>query len=314
MAIAIRLGSLALLFSCFAGCDSSETNDGGGPPGSTGSGAGSTGSGTASSGAGSTTSSSSTTGSGAGGGAPAGNAADWILEHFADAPVISGDFTERTQVETPALIHQATGCCAKYAFDMIEERMPDDRQVGIVDVVITDLVSSDAFGGGISSGYAPGLVLYLDNVQIQPDWPMWESYQTTNYDGMVLDDSAAIYAEDLTIQDWNADGAIDNKAPISQFVRLTISGQGNRGIRYWGAGPHYLVDSHLENLGGAGEGTVMWFSDCGTVVLNVYASTFNGEDTLMRGMFSCDNGTTPTVNYLTTDPRTTGEMHEMFSP
>jgi hypothetical protein len=30
-------------------------------------------------------------------------------------------------------------------------------------------------------------------------------------------------------------------------------------------------------------------------------------------MVSCDNGSAPTLTYLTTDPRTTGEMHEMFS-
>lgn len=29
-----------------------------------------------------------------------------------------------------------------------------------------------------------------------------------------------LFAEDLTISNWNADGAIDNKAKTSQFVRL----------------------------------------------------------------------------------------------
>lgn len=251
---------------------------------------------------------------GNGGSAPAGNAGDWIIAHFAGAEVVTGDFTTRTFVETPALVHEATGCCAKYAFDVREEEAPEQREVGFVGVAITDLESEDAFGGGIVSAYAPGLTLYLDDVQITPNWPLWEGYSTTNYDGMVLDDSEAIYAEDLTIADWNADGAIDNKAPISQFVRLTISGHGNRGIRYWGPGPHYLVDSHLENTGGAGEGSVLWFSDCDATTVNIYASTFNGSDTVPEDLISCDSGSAPTLNYLTTDPRTTGEMHEMFAP
>jgi hypothetical protein len=252
-------------------------------------------------------------GSSAGGGAT-GNAARWIISHFAGAEVVTGNFTERTTVETPALVQDATGCCAKYAFDMHEEEPPDDPQVGFVNVQINDLESSDAFGGGVQSQYAPGLTLYLANVYIEPNWPDWVDYDTTNKDGMVLDDAAAIYAEDLTIKNWNADGAIDNKAPISQFVRLTIEGQGNRGIRYWESGPHYLVDSHLSNTGTLGEGSLLWFYQCDGATVNIYQSTFNGSSTVPPDMISCDNGSSPTINYLTTDPRTTGEMHEMFSP
>ena len=112
---------------------------------------------------------------------------------------------------------------------------------------------SDASTGGAAAWivkHAVGATLYLANVHVEPNWPTWISYAETNKDGLVLDDAAAIYAEDLTVKNWNADGAIDNKAKISQFVRLKLEGKGNRGIRYWNPGPHYLVQSTLQNTGG----------------------------------------------------------------
>jgi hypothetical protein len=242
------------------------------------------------------------------------NATDWIVDALATAPVTTGTYTTRQFIETPALVSSSTACCAKYAFDARETVAPDDRRIGFVDVTIEDLVSADAFGAGIQSSAADGLTLFLDNVTIEPNWPTWVDYATTNKDGIVLDGSSAIYAEDLTIRNWNADGAIDNKAPISQFVRLSIQGRGNRGIRYWRAGPHYLVDSQLENTGGLGDGTLMWFSDCSTVVVKIFNSTFNGMPTVPADAISCDNGSAPTLEYLTVDPRTTSEMHPMFGP
>lgn len=311
----IRLGNLGMLVLGLAACGSNDEDAPDGPSSTESTGAGAGGPSTVGSGGstGSTGPGASTTGTG-GGGAPSGDAGDWIIAHFADAPVVTGDFDQRIKVETPALVRDATGCCAKYAFDAVEEVAPDDRQIGFVDVTITDLQSTDAFGGGIATAYADGAVLFLSNVRVEPNWPTWVDYATTNYDGLVLDGSSAIYAEDLVVENWNADGAIDNKAEVSQFVRLTIAGQGNRGIRYWKAGPHYIIDSQLENSGGAGEGSLLWFSDCDLATVNIYASTFNGSATVPPELISCDNGTAPTLNYLTTDPRTTGEMHEMFSP
>jgi hypothetical protein len=139
------------------------------------------------------------------------------------------------------------------------------------------------------------------------------SYAETNYDGLVLDGAAAIYAEDLTIRDWNADGGIDDKAQLSQFVRLVIEGAGNRALRLWGAGPHYLVESRLDNDGSLGEGSLLWFSDCDAVEVRIYGSTFNGSETVPASAISCDTGSDPNLVYLDVDPRTTGEMHEMFS-
>lgn len=320
VAIAFHVFTFALAVACGSDDDDAKNSAGAGGGSSGGTGGSSTG---GSSGVGGESGGGSSSGGSAGsggtagsgsGGTPAGNAGDWITTHFAGDPVVTGNYTTRTTVETPSLVKDATGCCAKYSFDVHEDEAPVDAEVGFVNVTITNLVSSDAYGGGISSAYAPGLTLYLDNVAVEPNWPEWVSYSATNYDGLVLDDSAAIYAEDLTIKNWNADGAIDNKAPISQFVRLTLEGHGNRGIRYWEAGPHYLVDSTLENTGGAGEGSLLWFSDCDAAVVKIYDSTFNGAATVPNNLISCDSGSAPTLEYLTTDPRTTGEMHEMFSP
>jgi hypothetical protein len=182
-------------------------------------------------------------------------------------------------------------------------------EIGFVNVTVTDLVSEDAYGAAISTAYAPGAISYLDNVYVEPNWPAWESYDTTNYDGIVLDESAEFYAEDLTIVSWNADCAIDIKAPITQMVRLETMGGGNRTLRYWEDGPHYLVESSVNNP----DGTVLWFSDCSTVTLNVWDSTFNGESEVPESAIECENGDSPNIVYLETDPRTTGEMHEMFS-
>lgn len=240
---------------------------------------------------------------------PSGTAGEWIIAHFADAPIVTGEFDERTFVETPALVLDASGTNAKYAFDVREEEAPVLAEVGFVNVTVIDLVSEDAFGAAISTAYAPGAITYLDNVYVEPNWPAWESYDTTNYDGIVLDESAELYAEDLTIVSWNADCAIDIKAPITQFVRLETMGGGNRTLRYWESGPHYLVESSVNNP----DGTVLWFSDCSAVTLNVYDSTFNGEAEVPEGAVECENGDSPTIVYLDEDPRTTGEMHPMFT-
>jgi hypothetical protein len=240
-------------------------------------------------------------------------AAEWIADEFAGTKDVTGTITTRLRVETPALVHDADACCAKYSFDVIEEAAPADARIGFVGVTIHDLVSADAFGGGIVSSRAPGLQLFLANVRVEPNWPTWIDYDTTNKDGLVLDGAAAIYGEDVTIKSWNADAAIDNKAQVSQFVRLKMEGRGNRGIRYWRAGPHYLVESALENTGGLGEGTVLWFSDCTTAEVRIFASTFNGESAVPASAIKCDNGTAPALVYLAEDPRATGEMHEMFA-
>jgi hypothetical protein len=70
------------------------------------------------------------------------------------------------------------------------------------------------------------------------------------------------------------------------------------------------VESRVDNE----TGTILWFSDCASATLYVHDSTFNGEPTVPADKIECDNGDTPNIVYADTDPRTTGEMHPMFSP
>ena len=224
--------------------------------------------------------------------------------------MMTGDFDQRTIVEAPGLVLEATGGNAKYAFTPRDEQGRQDKRVGFVDVQISDLVSDDAYGAGIGlSNDDPGFSLYLDSVAIEPNWPAWVDYETTNYDGIVLDGALEIYGEDVTITNWNADSAIDNKAQTSQFVRLIVEGPGNRAIRYWRDGPHYLVESSIDNPTGA----ALWFSNCDTVTLYVYDSTFNGASEVSSDVVQCDEGSMPEIIYLEDDPREAGDMHPMFT-
>jgi hypothetical protein len=245
-----------------------------------------------------------------------GDATTWILANFGNGkfPVKTGNFSSRVYTETPVLVKDATACCGKVGFDLREKSSPTDPRAGFVNVRVTNLKSTDAFGGGVHTAYAPGAKVYMSDVYIEPNWPNWVNYSTTNKDGIVLDSASAIYAEDLTIKNWNADAAIDNKAQVSQFVRLATIGRGHRTIRYWRSGPHYIVNSALQNTGGLGEGSLMWFKDCSTAVVKIYNSTFNGSSTVPSTKIKCDTGRSPKIIYLTTDPRTTGEMHPMFKP
>lgn len=243
------------------------------------------------------------------GGPPSDN--HWILEHFAKDPVMTGDFDSRTVVEMPQLVHNATGTNAKYAFTPLNQEGPEDKRVAFMNVHITDLVSSDAYGGGIATNNAdPGVSMYLSNVYIEPNWPEWQDYESTNYDGIVLDGSLEFYAEDLTIVNWNADSAIDIKSQVAQLSRFHSEGGGNRTLRFWREGPHYIVESTVDNPTGG----ILWFRYCDTTTLYVYDSTFNGEAQVPPSRVQCDEGSSPTIIYLDEDPRASGEMHPMFAP
>lgn len=257
-------------------------------------------------------------GSGGAGGAPpalreCGDSATipnaWIATELGGLPELTGDFTSRQFVEVPRFIHDATATNAKYAFDLREEEEPVDLRAALVDVEVTDLVSPDGYGGAVVTANAPGLSLFVSNVRLEPNWPDWVSYDTTNYDGMVLDDSEELYAEDLTVLNWNADAALDIKTNHAELVCLRTGGSGHRALRFWRPGPHYLVKSTIENDTQA----LVWMSDCDATTLYVYDSTFNGEPTIPEGKLECENGADPSVVYLDVDPRTTGEMHPMFS-
>ena len=161
-----------------------------------------------------------------------------------------------------------------------------------------------------------GTKMFLYNVYIAPGWQDFTGYGETNFDGIVLDGASAVYGQGVTITDVNADACIDNKADISQFVNLNLSGNAHRSMRYWRNGPHHLVNSSIENPGGTGSGALIWMRTCDETTLYVYNSTFNGSSTIPMDKISCDDGGTPTIIYLTEDPRLSGSqypMHEMFS-
>jgi hypothetical protein len=233
----------------------------------------------------------------------------WIQTEFAGVPDFTGDFTKRTAVELPRLIHDASVTNGKYGFDLKDEVDPGDPRAALVNVKIHDLTSPDAYGASFQTAGAPGAKIYLSNVYLEPNWPAWVSYATTNYDGMVLDGSEEIFAEDVTVKNWNADTAADIKSKRAQFVCLHTEGDGHRTLRFWNIGPHYLVKSAVNN----GTGALVWMQTCTGARINVYDSTFNGAPELPADKISCDDGGEPEIVYLTTDPRTTGEMHPMFS-
>lgn len=234
----------------------------------------------------------------------------WIAENFAAVPKMTGAFDTRTTVEMPRLVHDATGTNAKYAFFMRDDESPNDPRVAFVNVRVTNLVSTDAFGGGIATSNSfPGVKMYMSNVYIEPNWPKWKSYESTNYDGVVLDGSEETYVECLTVKNWNADSALDIKSKKIQFDRLVTEGDGNRTLRFWGTGPHYLVKSSVNN----GTGSVIWISNCADTVIRIYDSTFNGSRTVPADKVDCESGANPKFEYLDKDPRTTGEMHPMFT-
>ena len=172
----------------------------------------------------------------------------------------------------------------------------------------------------------PPFDVYMSNVTITPNLPAWKDYQTTNFDGITFDGgwrTGHVYAEDLTVNNW-ADAAIDVKGKQVQLVRFKSGGDGtNNGhgtLKLWWAGPHYIVDSTVNNstfltAGASGDSGLVGTYDCATLELRIWNSTFNGSTTLPRSKIACwGKGTSADVKvtYLTTDPRTTGEMHPMF--
>ena len=312
---------LALVAGACADDDPRAAQSPGGDAGATSSSSSSgSGGGSSSSGGGSTSSSSGTpsgdAGSDAGAlhecGARATTRNSWIQTEFAGVPDFTGTFTKRTNVEIPRLVHDATVSKGKYGFDLRDQEDPKDPRVALVNVRITDLVSTDGYGGSFETGDAAGAHVFLSNVYLEPNWPTWVSYATTNYDGMTLDGSEEIFAEDVTVKNWNADTAADIKSKRAQFVCLTTEGNGHRTLRFWHVGPHYLVKSSLNN----GTGDLIWMETCTGAKIFVYDSTFNGAPTLPADKISCNDsetGTPPEIVYLTVDPRSTGEMHPMFS-
>ncbi len=243
----------------------------------------------------------------------------WIINNFNGITPISGTKTGRQNIETPAFLKNYNGSGGKYTIAAVDTTTPDDRRIALLNSKFTNPYSTVRYGASLhSSQYTSGINMkwYISKVYVEPNWPKWVDYATTNYDGLTIDGpqgtNTELYAEDLTIKNWNADAAIDTKATKNQFVRLTIEGSGNRSLRLWRPGPTYLVDSRIDNPGGSGNGALVWMKDCSTTIVRVWNSTFNGSTTIPTSKISCEIGN-PSITYLTKDPRTTGEMHPMFS-
>jgi hypothetical protein len=162
--------------------------------------------------------------------------------------------------------------------------------------------------------------LYLSNVTIDPHGPVWKDYTTTNTDGMTIDDGwtyGHMYLNNVTIRNWS-DAAIDVKPGFLNAVGLHTIGNGWNTLKLWWPGPHYIVDSTINNdrwastpnLGS--DGGLIWSWDCSKLEIRIWNSTFNGSATLPRDRITCEVPGTPKIIYLTKDPRTTGEMHPMF--
>jgi hypothetical protein len=236
-------------------------------------------------------------------------ATQWIESAFASYPVLTGDFTTRTNVEAPALVKNATGCCSKYSFDMQDNVAPNIKEIAFVNVAMKDMSSPDAFGSGLLNT-TTGMSVFVANAYIEPNWPLFVDFTTTNYDGIVINTGAGFYADQLVVKNWNAHAAVDTKAQINQIVGLRTIGQGQDAIDFWRDGPHYIVNSSLNN---SNPSRLIWINDCTSATIYVYNSTFNGAATA-NGQYTCGTGTTANIIYLTYDPRTTGEMHPMFTP
>ncbi len=237
-------------------------------------------------------------------------AQEWIAQAFAGSKVISGAFNERLEIEAPALVQNAELRAARIGFSLRRGKEDAPHQVAFVGVSVADLNSQDSYGAAIQTHRNdPGISVFLSDVTLRPDWPAWVSYDTTNYDAMTFDAAEALYAQALTISEWNADAAIDSKAMTTQLVDVSITGPGNRPLRLWRSGPHYIVHSRIDKPGG---GTLIWLKDCNQTQLRIFGSHFNAASRLSSDQISCETGQFPTIEYLTVDPRLTGEMHPVF--
>ena len=234
----------------------------------------------------------------------------WIAETFAGSQVLSGAFEGRVEIETPALVQNAQLQAARIGFSLRHSSEDTRGRAAFVDVTVSEMRSHDPYGAAIKTHRSdPGLSVFLSGVTLRPGWPDWISYETTNYDAITLDAAEALYAQAVTISDWNADAAIDSKAGTTQLVDVVITGPGHRPLRLWRPGPHYIVHSSIDK---PADGTLIWLKDCERAQLRVFASRFNGASRLSSDQISCEKGEFPAIKYLNEDPRQTGEMHPVF--
>lgn len=265
--------------------------------------------------------------------------AAWVTSHFTGAGVtnLTGTHVGVTNPVWPSIVHDANCHGAWYCYetssvDLSQDPQPTpatDKRAAFVNVNVHDLNDNGTYAAGIltlgGTDWDNTLDTWLVNVQITPNYRIpFTDYTTTNWDGITFDGGwqfGHIYASDVTINGWD-DAAFDVKPGVLQCVRCNFTGNGLNTIKLWWFGPHYIVDSHLTNTSytsstaeNRADGGIIWTWYCHQLVLNVYNSTFNGSPTIPSNWISCQDrtGGGPIINYLTVDPRTTGEMHPMFT-
>jgi chitodextrinase len=280
-----------------------------------------------------------TASNGGGGGTPAtlAQTTAWITAAFAGVTQYTGTVTGRYNVIYPGIVHDGVCTGGYYCYEVSDHDLSlyppypppsTDVRFAFVNTTVSNQIVDGQFAAGIltdgGTTWNTTLDLYLANVSITPNFPVWQNYQTTNFDGMTMDGGFGqghVYASDVTINGWD-DAAFDVKPGFLQCVRCNVTGSGFNTFKFWNPGPHYIVDSTIVNTRydantaeNRDDGGIIWTWFCGQLVLNVYNSTFNGSSTIPSKWISCTDrtGGAPTINYLTTDPRTTGEMSPMFT-
>ena len=253
----------------------------------------------------------------------------WIAKNFSDARVYENSWSSR-KLETPFWARDAERNGGKYCFEVRTDDHNRDTRAAFTNVKGLDpgkfltnpnAGSNTAYYAGIKTNSVGKGVnvydLFLSHVLLETNYPDFNSYNTTNYDAMTLDSTRALYAEYLTIRAQGGDAAIDNKANYTQLVNCDIRGPVHRTLRFWGRGPHYIVNTRLENLkpdGSSNGNALIWAYNGDTVDIRVWNSTFDGSPTLSPRRIKADRGGTPKITYLDKNPLLTGALHPMFSP
>lgn len=269
----------------------------------------------------------------------------WVLDHFSPYYHYTS-IPPAGLIITPSIVSDITLTqgCDSYCYD-VWGGLPDE-QVAFVNITNgqqspgTSPYAASIHTTGNSEGWMDHLDTFLSNVSIAPMFSEFTDYQHTNYDGFTFDggfpsdpdclnDSSCyygwpshVYAENVTVdcgadQTCWSDAALDVKPRQLQAVNLTTRGHGLNTLKLWWPGPHYIVNSSINNdrylnADPDSDGGLVWTWDCSKLHLIIYNSTFNGSSTLPVNKIGCQVAGTPNIEYRTVDPRTTGEMHPMF--
>lgn len=260
----------------------------------------------------------------------------WIKAYFAGKPVLTGAYIGQVEMLAPAIMQSASCKNSYYCINAGSDwGFATDKRLAFVDTNFGPQQVNGQYGaalmcwGGENKTGDHLFDVYLSNVHLDPAWPAWKDYNTTNMDAATFDcgfQDGHLYVKDVWVTGW-ADAALDVKMGAIQADHLTTNGNGLNTLKLWWKGPHYFVNSDINNTRyksttnpsapdspAAGDGGMIYFAQCQGTIVNLYGSKFNGYTTLGRNQYSCGDGAdkSVTVNNLTTDPRTTGEMHPLF--